>query len=58
LGVIGIEEELVVKGKKGILASMKTRRKFLSVPSHPIGFVYIPRHISWMNQAEIGLSIH
>ena len=53
----GIVEELGIKGKCGILASMPSRAAFLSDPSHQIVFHYTPKHSSWVNQIEIWLSI-
>ena len=49
----GVRTELGMKGRRGILKSVKSRRDFLTDKSHRIHFVYTPKHCSWLNQIEI-----
>ena len=49
---IGFHNELGIKGKKGILKNLDSRKTFLENPEHRIRFVFTPKHCSWLNPIE------
>ncbi len=49
----GIETDLGVKGCRGILNSVETRRAFLADKSLRIHIIYTTKRSSWLNQIEI-----
>jgi hypothetical protein len=53
----GLDQDLGVKGRRGILKSVATRREFLEDASHRLRFIYIPKHTSWLNQIEIWFGV-
>jgi transposase len=53
----GIQDDLGVKGRSGILATMESRAAFLERADKAVVFHYTPKHASWMNQIEIWFGI-
>ena len=51
------QKSLGEKGKSGVLASLKTRERFLRDAGHKVVFHFTPLHASWLNPVEIWFSI-
>jgi len=51
--VEGLDIDLGIKGKSGILQSMNTKTEFLTQTSHRLVFHFTPKHCSGLNQIEI-----
>jgi hypothetical protein len=45
-------ERWAKKAHRGILQNQSTRMAFLEEESHRVGFVYTPKHCSWLNPIE------
>lgn len=54
--LIGDTQSLGKKGKNGILKTMESRKEYLIDKTHPIRFVYTPKHCSWLNPIEVWFS--
>lgn len=53
----GFCEDLGIKGVRGVLQSVVSRRSFLADTSRRIRFIYLPLHTSWLNQIEIWFGV-
>src|SRR5262245_36592026 len=55
--VSGVTDDLGEKERHGILRSLASPAAFLAAPSHKVVVHYTPKHASWLNHVEHGLSI-
>lgn len=53
----GLNEDLGIERRRGVMHTKASRQAFLSDPGHRVRIQYVPKHTSWLNQIEIWFGI-